>query len=94
MIFHLLKDHLTDDEVKECERIISDIDGKSRVSDDGVNSPMNLRFQSRSEQRMHTAAMIALGGSKPRISHIEYPFGLFECDIVIRVPRADDAHSE
>ena len=94
MVFPLLRDHLTDDEVKECERIISDIDFKSRVSDDGVNSPVNLRFQSRSEQRMHTAAMKALDGSKLRVSHNEHLFGLFECDIVVRVPRAVDTNSE
>ena len=43
---------------------------------------------------MHTATMKAVGGSKLLVSHIEYLIGLFECDIVIRVPRADDAHSE
>ena len=94
MVLPLLRDHLTDDEVKECERIISDIDIKSRVSDDGVNSPMNLRFQSRSEQRMHTATIKVLGGSNLRVSHNEHLFGLFECDIVVRVPRAVEAHSE
>ena len=62
MIFPLLKTHLTDDAVKECERIISDIDGKSHNFDEGLDSPINLIFQSRSEQRMHTAAMKVLGG--------------------------------
>ena len=80
--------------MKECERIISDINIKSRVSDDGVDSPIDLRFQSRSEQRMHTAAMKVLGGSNLRIRHNEHLFGLFECDIVVRVPRAVEAHSE
>ena len=94
MIFPLLRDHLTDDEVTECDRIISDIDVKSRVSDEGVDISMNLRFQSRSEQRMHTAAMRALGGSNLRVSHNEHLFGLFECDVVVRVPRAVEAHSE
>ena len=94
LVFPLVKEHLTDDEVKECKRIISDIDIKSSVSDDGVNSPSNLRFQSRSEQRMHTAAMKALGGSNFHVSHNEHLFGLFECDIVVRLPRAVEAHSE
>ena len=94
MIFPLLKDHLSDDEVTECERITSDIDGRSHAYDEGVDSSINLRFQSRSEQRMHTAAVKSLGGSKLRVSHNEHLFGLFECDVVIRVPRAVDVHSE
>ena len=94
MVFPLLKDHLTDDEVTECERIISDIDVKSRVTDEGVDSSMNLRFRSHSEQRMHTVAMKVFGESNLRVSHNEHLFGLFECDIVVRVPRAVNAHSE
>ena len=94
MVFPLLRDHLTDDEVKECERIIYDIDCKSRLSDEVVDCSMNSNFQSRSEQRMHTAAEKALGGSNFRVSHNKHLFGLFECDIVVRVPRAVDAHSE
>lgn len=40
---------------------------------------------------MHSATMKALAGSKLRVSHNEHLFGLFECDIVVRVPRAIDA---
>ena len=94
MIFPRLKTHLTDDAVTEFERLISEIDGKSHVSDEGVDSTLNLRFQFRSEQRMHTAAMKFLGGSKLLISHIEHLFSLFECDVVVRVPRAVEAHSK
>ena len=95
MVLPLLRDHLTDDEVKECERIISEIDIKLRLSVESVETPMNLRFQSHSEERMHTAAMRAFGGSKLLVSHNEHLFGLFECDIVVRVPRAAvDTHSE
>ena len=52
---------------------------------------MNVSFQSRSEQHMHSATVKALAGSKLRVSHNEHLFGLFECDIVVRVPRAVDA---
>ena len=36
MVLPLLRDHLTDDEVKECERIISEIDIKLRLSVESV----------------------------------------------------------
>jgi hypothetical protein len=91
MVLPLLKDHLTETEVKECERIISDIESKSHTPDEDGDSLMNVSFQSRSEQHMHSATVKALAGSKLRVSHNEYLFGLFECDIVVRVSRAVDA---
>jgi hypothetical protein len=86
MVFPLLKDHLTEEEVKECERIISDIEIKSHAPDED-----SVSFQSRSEQHMYSATVKALAGSKLRVSHNEHLFGLFECDILVRVPRAVDA---
>jgi hypothetical protein len=91
MVLPLLKDHLTEKEVKECERIISDIESKSHALDEDINSIMNVSFQSHSEQHMHSATVKALAGSKLRVSHNEHLFGLFECDIVVRVPRVVDA---
>jgi hypothetical protein len=91
MVLPLLKDHLTEKEVKECERIISDIESKSHTPDEDGDSLMNASFQSRSEKHMHTATVKALAGLKLRVSHNEHLFGLFECDVMVRVPRAVDA---
>jgi hypothetical protein len=91
MVLPLLKDHLPDKEVKECERIISDIESKSHTSDEDGDSFMTVSFQSRSEQHIHSATVKALAESKLRVSHNEHLFGLFECDMVVRVPFAVDA---
>jgi hypothetical protein len=91
MVLPLLKDYLTEKEVKECERIMSDIESKSHTPDEDGDSLMNISFQSPSEQHVHSATVKALAGSKLRVSHNEFLFGLFECDIVVRVPRAVDA---
>jgi hypothetical protein len=91
MVFPFLKNHLTEEEVKECERIISDIEIKSHALEEDGDSITNVSFQSRSEQHMHSATVKALAGSKLRVSHNELLFGLFECDIVVRVPCAVDA---
>ena len=80
--------------MKECERIISDIESKSHTPDEDGDSLTNVNFQSRSEQHMHSATVKALAGSKLRVSYNEHLFGLFECDIVVRVPRAIDAYIE
>ena len=37
---------------------------------------------------MYTAVMKALDESNMRVSHNEHLFGLFECDMVVRIPRA------
>jgi hypothetical protein len=91
MVLPLLKDHQTEKEVKECERIISDIESKSHAPDEDGDSLVNVSFQSRGENRMHSATVKVFAGSKLRVSHNEHLFGLFECDIVVRVPRAVDA---
>ena len=85
-----LRDHVTEGEAKECERIITDIENKTRVSVSNEHGDpfTSISFQSRGERRMHGATMKAFGESKMRISHNEYLFGLFECDIVVRIPRA------
>ena len=54
---------------------------------------MHLSFKSHSEQRMHTAAIKVSGGSNLRVSHNEHLFGLFECDVEVRVPRSVDTHN-
>jgi hypothetical protein len=90
MVLPLLKDHLTEKEVEECERIISNIEIKSHAPDEDGDSIMKVSFQSRSEQHMHSATVKALAGLKLRVSHNEHLFGLFECDIVVRVPRTVD----
>ena len=93
MSLPLLRDHLTLSEVKECERIITDIESKAIVSN-GVGDPAtSASFQSRGERRMYTATMKALGESNMRISHNEHLFDLFECDIVVRIPRAVNART-
>ena len=48
----------------------------------------SISFQSRGERRMHAAVVKALEESNMRVSHNEHLFGLFECDIVVRIPRA------
>ena len=77
--------------MKECELTISDIEIKSHALDEDGDSITNVSFQSSSEQHMHSATVKALAGSNLRVSHNEHLFGLFECDIVVRVPRAVDA---
>ena len=94
MVLPLLKDHLTEEEVKECELIISDIEIKSHAPDEDGDSLLKDSFQSRSEQHMHSATVKAFAGSKLRVSHNEHLFGLFECDIVVRVPRVVDTSIE
>ena len=93
MSLQLLRDHLTLSEVKECESIITDIERKAIASSKGGDPAISASFQSRSEQRMHIAMMKALGESNMRVSHNEHLFGLFECDIVVRIPRAVDART-
>ena len=88
-----LRDHVTEGEVKQCERIITDIENKTRVSGSNEHGDpaTSISFQSRCERRMHAATMKALRESNTRISHNEHLFGLFECDIAVRVPRALNA---
>jgi hypothetical protein len=54
----------------------------------GGDPAVSASFQSRSERHMYKATMKALGESNMRVSHNEHLFGLFECDIVVRIPRA------
>ena len=84
---------MTEGEVKECERIITDIENKTLVSvfNEHGDPATSISFQSRCERRVHAATMKALRESNTRISHNEHLFGLFGCDIVVRIPRAVDA---
>ena len=90
-----LKDHVTEGEVKECERIINDIENKTRVSvfNEHGDPATNVSFQSRGEQCMQA-------GYHEGIGEVEYAyiaqrvlFGIFECDIVVRVPRGVNART-
>ena len=89
----ILRDILDENEVKECERIIAHIESKARVSNEVVARTVSLSLQLRGTQRMHTALMKALEKINASVSHNELLFGLFESDIVIRIPRAVDKHT-
>ena len=95
MTLPLLRDHLTESELKECERIITDIENKKRrsVFNEGGDPASSMSFQSRGERRMHAATMKSFGESNTRVSHNEHLFGLFECDLVVRIPRAVNART-
>ena len=88
-----LRDHVTEGEVKECERIIDDIENKTRVRafNEHGDPSASMNFQSRSERRMHAAVMMALEKSNMRLSHNVHLFGLIECDLVVRIHCAVDA---
>ena len=91
MSLPFLRYHLTSSEVKECESIITDIESKAIVSNVGGEPAVSASFQSRGERRMYKTMTKALDESNMRVSHNEHIFGLFECDIGVRIPRAVDA---
>jgi hypothetical protein len=93
MSLPLLRDHLTLSEVKECESIITVIESKAVVSNKGGDPALSASFQLRSERHMYKATMKALGESNMHVSHNEHLFGLFECDIVVQIPRAVNART-
>ena len=85
MMLPLFKDHLSEDEVYQCNNMVYSVDSMSRESlKEGLQKPGP---QSRSEKRMQQAAIEALQNSNMQVSQNEHIYGLFECDTIIRVPR-------
>ena len=98
MTLPFLRDHLTESEVKECEKILTDIESKTRVSDfDEEGDPTDARGHDSNADfhisRMHSATKKALGESYISRSHNEHLFGLFKCGVVVRMPRAVNART-
>ena len=98
----ILKDHMTDREVEGCEKIICDIKRLCRGPNHVGNSHIvNGKRMKKSENRwlrvnddLHSVVMETFENSNLRISHNKPLFDLFQCNILIRIPRATGAMTE
>ena len=94
-----LKDHMNGQEVEGCEKTMCDIKrlrrGSNHVDNTYISNVKSIKEREkrwlRVKDDLHSAVVKTFENSGLRISHNEPLFDLFQCAILIRIPRATGA---